>query len=56
MYNCLCKVKAQNMWLCRPAFTLECGKGENPLPLNQFPEIYRDNIGILVTAAFGKKP
>lgn len=25
---------------CRPAFTLECGRGENPLPLSQFFPIY----------------
>ena len=40
----------------KPGYTVEVGIGENPLPLNQFPEIYRDNVGILVTAAFGKKP
>lgn len=37
----------------RPGFTIEVGAGENPLPLTQFPEIYRDNLGILVTAALG---
>ena len=37
----------------RPGFTIECGKGENPLPLSQFPDIYRDVLGILVTAATG---
>ena len=37
----------------RPGFTIECGKGENPLPLSQFEEIYRDVLGILVTAATG---
>ena len=37
----------------RPGFTIEAGAGENPLPLSQFPEIYRDNLGILVTAALG---
>ena len=35
----------------RPGYTIEVGKGENPLPLSQFDEIYRDNLGILVTAA-----
>ena len=35
----------------RPGYTIEVGSGENPLPLSQFPEIYRDNLGILVTAA-----
>ena len=37
----------------RPGYTIECGEGENPLPLEQFDEIYRDNLGILVTAATG---
>lgn len=37
----------------RPGYTVEVGEGENPLPLSQFPEIYRDNLGILVTAALG---
>ena len=37
----------------RPGFTIEAGTGENPLPTEQFEEIYRDNLGILVTAATG---
>ncbi len=37
----------------RPGYTIEVGSGENPLPLNQFDEIYRDNLGILTTAATG---
>lgn len=37
----------------RPGYTIEVGRGENPLPLEQFDEIYRDNLGILVTAALG---
>ena len=37
----------------RPGYTIEVGEGENPLPLSQFPEIYRDNVGILVIAALG---
>lgn len=37
----------------RPGYTIEVGEGDNPLPLEQFPEIYRDNLGILVTAALG---
>ena len=37
----------------RPGFTIEVGQGENPLPIEQFDEIYRDNLGILVTAALG---
>ncbi len=37
----------------RPGFTIEAGRGTNPLPLAQFDEIYSDNLGILVTAATG---
>ena len=37
----------------RPGYTIEVGLGENPLPISQFDEIYRDNLGILVTAATG---
>lgn len=37
----------------RPGYTIECGSGDNPLPLEQFDRIYRDNLGILVTAALG---
>ena len=37
----------------RPGYTIEVGEGINPLPLSQFDEIYRDNLGILVTAALG---
>lgn len=37
----------------RPGFTIEVGLGQNPLPLQQFDEIYRDTLGILVTAATG---
>ena len=37
----------------RPGYTVEVGKGENPLPLSQFPEIYKDNIPILTIAALG---
>jgi len=37
----------------RPGYTIEVGEGENPLPLAQFAEIYRANLGILVTAALG---
>lgn len=37
----------------RPGYTVEVGQGENPLPLSQFDEIYRDNLPLLVTAAIG---
>ena len=36
-----------------PGYTVEAGSGENPLPIEQFGEIYRDNLPILVTAARG---
>lgn len=31
----------------RPGYTVEVGQGENPLPLSEFSEIYRRNLGIL---------
>ena len=37
----------------RPGYTVEVGLGENPLPLTQFDEIYRDNESILTLAALG---
>lgn len=37
----------------RPGFTIEAGSGRNPLPIGQFDEIYKDNLGILTTAALG---
>ncbi len=37
----------------KPGYTIEVGMGENPLPLSQFDEIYRDNLGILALAALG---
>lgn len=37
----------------RPGYTIEAGSGTNPLPPEQFDEIYRDNLGILVAAAIG---
>ncbi len=36
----------------RPGFTIEVGKGVNPLPISQFPEIYRDNAGILLASLY----
>lgn len=30
-----------------PAFTIEVGKGKNPLPISQFEKIYNDNKNIL---------
>ena len=32
----------------RPGYTIEAGRGTNPLPLDDFDSIYRDNLGILV--------
>ena len=38
----------------RPGYTVEAGRGTNPLPLSQFPEIYRDNVPLLNIAALGQ--
>ncbi len=35
----------------RPGYTVEAGRGRNPLPISQFGEIYADNIGILTQGA-----
>lgn len=32
----------------KPGYTIEAGLGTNPLPIEQFDEIYRDNLGIFV--------
>lgn len=32
----------------RPAYTVEAGLGVSPLPLSQFPQIYRDNEALLL--------
>ncbi len=37
----------------RPGYTVEAGSGENPLPIAQFDEIYRDNLPLLLIAAQG---
>ena len=37
----------------RPGYTIEAGRGINPLPLSQFDEIYRDTLPILNIAALG---
>lgn len=33
----------------KPGFTIEAGYGENPLPISQFKQIYKDNFGIIMT-------
>jgi len=35
----------------RPGFTIEVGKGTNPLPISQFNKIYRDNEELLILAS-----
>lgn len=35
----------------RPGYTIECGKGKNPLPLDQFSTIYDDNEELLLLAS-----
>jgi len=32
-----------------PAYTFEVGRGANPLPISQFDDIYKDNLGVLIT-------
>lgn len=34
-----------------PGYTVEAGKGVNPLPISQFDTIYRENEGILILSA-----
>ena len=36
----------------RPGYTIEVGLGVNPLPISQFDKIYKDNIEVLLEAAF----
>lgn len=36
----------------RPGFTVELGKGVNPLPLSQFDEIYEDVLGIFLSGLY----
>ena len=35
----------------RPGFTIEAGQGQNPLPIRQFGQLYRENLGILALGA-----
>ena len=37
----------------RPGYTVEAGQGVNPLPIAQFPQIYADNLPLLLTAITG---
>lgn len=39
----------------RPGYTIEAGRGQNPLPLTDFPAIYAANKPLLTTAVLGKK-
>ena len=34
----------------RPGYTIEVGEGENPLPVSQFPKIYKETLPILLGA------
>ena len=38
----------------RPGYTIEAGIGENPLPISQLPEIYRDNLPIFLLGLTGE--
>ena len=35
----------------KPSFTVEVGKGKNPLPFSQFTEIYEKNLPLMLSAA-----
>ncbi len=35
----------------RPGYTVEVGRGVNPLPISDFPDIYEKNLGILTLGA-----
>lgn len=35
----------------RPGYTIEVGRGVNPLPITQLPRIYRDNLPLLLLAS-----
>ncbi|MGI5849978.1 MAG: M14 family metallopeptidase [Christensenellales bacterium] len=35
----------------RPGYTVEVGRGRNPLPISQFNEIYKDNLPMLLHAS-----
>ena len=34
----------------KPGYTIECGLGENPLPIDQFDKIYHENFKLLLAA------
>jgi g-D-glutamyl-meso-diaminopimelate peptidase len=36
----------------RPGFTIELGRGINPLPLSQFDEIYQKSLGIFLAGLY----
>lgn len=36
----------------RPGFTIELGSGVNPLPIEQFPQIYEENLGIFLASLY----
>ena len=42
----------------RPGYTIEAGRGENPLPLSDLPQLYRENLPIftLLLAGCGALP
>lgn len=37
----------------RPAYTIEAGRGENPLPLSDLPQMYRENLPIFALLLSG---
>ena len=49
--ECLYTDKLSGKDFNRPGYTIEAGRGTNPLPISQFDKIYADNLGILVYGA-----
>jgi hypothetical protein len=37
----------------RPGYTIEAGLGENPLPISQLPEIFRENLPMFLLGLTG---
>ena len=38
---------------CRPGYTIEAGRGENPLPIPDLPRLYRENLPIFTLLLAG---
>ena len=45
-----------DLGLRRAGYTIEAGFGDNPLPLDQMPELVRDNLPIFLLGLSGGDP